>query len=148
MLIYGSCGRKPCYPHGFVFLFFWNVFVLEKNRERRLLLRTDVKHGRDKAISVIYRCRVLEILIVHSLFVSAEMMTCSCRTSVLSSGDPRLLIRPITFSAFRDSCSLEYQYRIFKHAKASYKILHYSQFMNNFHSALALCNLSIKSVAK
>ena len=100
------------------------------------------------AISVIYRCRVLEILIVHSLFVSAGMMTCSCQTSDLSSGDPRLLIRPITLSAFRDSFSLEYQYRTFKQAKASCKILHYSPFMNNFHSALALCNLSTKSVAK
>jgi len=63
-------------------------------KKRRLLLRTDVKHGRHKPISVIYRWRVLEILTVHSLFVSAEIMTCSCQPSDLSSGDPRFLVRP------------------------------------------------------
>lgn len=69
--------------------------------KRRLLLRTDMKHSRDKAISMIYRCRVLEILIVHYLFVSAEMMTCSCQPSDLCLGDPRFLIRPYySYAAF------------------------------------------------
>lgn len=95
--------------------------------KRRLLLRTDIKHSRDKAISVIYRCRVLEILIVHVLFVSGEMMTCSCQPSDLCSGDPSFLIRPVLLllGVFRDSFSLEYQYRLFKQATASYKILHF-----------------------
>jgi hypothetical protein len=65
--------------------------------KRRLLLRTDIKHSRDKAISVIYRCCVLEILIVHSLFISAEMMTCSYQPSDLCSGDPSFLIRPYIY---------------------------------------------------